>query len=87
MGNVDSACAGLKYSDDVAPLALRGFLTSSVPLNGSPCTVVGVMSPEFAFPPGNEDVQLFLPLEDYATNTLPVLRVTKVDPAQTLRAE
>ncbi len=42
----------------------RGVLGRDVRLNGTPCTVVGVMPPSFAFPPGEIDAtELWIPLQ------------------------
>ena len=42
-----------------------GVVGRSVHLDGVPCMVVGVMPPAFQFPPANDRVQLFLPLETF----------------------
>ena len=42
----------------------RGVLGRDIRVNGNPCTVVGVMPPSFAFPPGElEAPELWLPLQ------------------------
>jgi putative ABC transport system permease protein len=42
----------------------RGILGRDIRLNGNPCTVIGVMPPGFAFPPGELDApELWLPLQ------------------------
>jgi putative ABC transport system permease protein len=42
-----------------------GVLGRSITLDGLLCTVIGVMPPAFQFPPANDTVQLFLPLETF----------------------
>jgi predicted permease len=42
----------------------RGVLGRDIRMNGNPCTVVGVMPPGFAFPPGELDApELWVPLQ------------------------
>jgi predicted permease len=42
----------------------RGVLGRDIRLNGNPCTVIGVMPPSFAFPPGEIDApELWAPLQ------------------------
>ncbi len=45
-----------------------GVLGRMITLDGIPVTVVGVMPPAFEFPPANDEVRLFLPIETFMAN-------------------